>query len=196
MGAIFPNVAEHWNFAFALRSGVNAGSVSDLDVPFDHATLPPQASIGMGWSSGSDASTPVRLAADLLVDGPVKDGVSLEKILVDEVVPRGASASFSPRVGAEVDVWRDRLRLRGGTYYEPARTELTKPREHVTGGYELHLFELKALDGRAKFDLAWQMGLDVAPRYWRLALIGLNIWGTGHVGGVYVPVPEGGSPSP
>ena len=189
MGAIFPNVAEHWSFAFALRSGVQADTASDLDVPFDRATLPPEASIGVGWRSGADPSPAVRLAADLVVDGPVKDAVSLEKLLAGDVVPRGAKTSFSPRAGAEVEVWRDRLRLRGGTYYEPARTEGTKPRGHVTGGYELHLFELKALGGRAKFDLAWQMGLDVAPRYWRLALIGLNIWGSGAVGGVYEPKP-------
>ena len=187
LGAIFPNVAEHWSFAFAFRSGVHADTGSDLDVPFDRATLPLQGSVGVGWSTSSDVSHPVRVAADLVVDGPVNDAVSLEKLLAGAVVSRGAQATFSPRLGAEVEVWPDRLRLRGGTYYEAARTDLSTPRGHVTGGYELHLFELKALDGRAKFDLAWQMGLDVAPRYWRLALIGLNIWGTGRVGGVYVP---------
>jgi hypothetical protein len=187
VGAIFPNVADHWSFAFAFRSGVHADTGSDLDVPFDRASLPPQASIGVGWSTGSEVNVPVRVAADLLVDGAVKDAVSLEKLLIGEAVPRGTRTSFSPRAGAEVEVWRDRLRLRGGGYLEPVRTDLSEPRLHATGGYELHLFELRTLGGRAKFDLAWQMGLDVAPRYWRLALIGLNIWGTGAVGGVYVP---------
>ena len=193
LGAIFPNVADHWSFAFELRSGVHADTASDLDVPFDRATLPPQVGIGIGWASTVDATPALRIAGDLVVDGAVKDAVSLENLLADEVVARGAHATFSPRLGGEVEVWPDRLRLRGGTYYEAARTDLSKPRVHATAGYELHLFELKTLGGRAKFDLAWQMGLDVAPRYWRLALIGLNIWGTGRVGGVYTPpTPDAG----
>lgn len=191
IGAIFPNVAEHWNFAFAFRSGAHADTRSDLEVPFDRATLPPQGSIGVGWSSGPDTSPDMRFAADLVVDGPVEEAVSLEELLAGRVVTRGVDATFSPRVGAEVEVWRDRLRLRGGSYFEAARTASANPRVHTTAGYELHLFELETLGGRAKFDLAWQMGLDVAPRYWRLALIGLNIWGTGRVGGVYTP-PEAG----
>jgi hypothetical protein len=187
MGAIVPNVWEHWNFALTLRSGVSANTSSDLYVPFDRAAVAPQGSIGVGWSSSADARPDVRLAGDLVVDGPVENGVSLEKLLDDEVVPRGEHTTVSPRAGAEVEVWPDRLRLRGGGYLEPSRTDLSNARMHVTVGYELHLFELKALDGRAKFDLAWQMGADVAPRYWRFALIGLNIWGTGAVGGMYAP---------
>jgi hypothetical protein len=189
LGAIFPNVAEHWSFAFTLRSPVNANTASDLDVPFDRASIPYQVAIGTGWRGGSDADPAVRLAADLVVDGPVEDGVSLEKLLVGEIVRRGARASISPRAGAEVEVWRDHLRLRGGGYLEQARTDLSRARMHVTGGYEFHLFELSTLNGRAKFDLAWQMGVDLAPRYWRFALIGLNIWGSGNMGGVYVPEP-------
>ena len=187
VGAIFPNIGEHWNFAVALRSGVHADTHSTLDVPFDGASLPPQAAIGVGWSTGSDASVPVRLAADLVVDGAVEDAVSLEKLLVGEVVPRGENASISPRGGAEVEVWRDRLRLRGGGYLEAARTDLAASRPHATGGFELHLLELRAMDKRVKFDLAWQVGVDYAPRYLRFLFFGINVWGSGAVGGVYTP---------
>jgi hypothetical protein len=187
IGAIFPNVAEHWNFALALRSGVRAETRSTLEMPLDGARLPPQAAIGVGWSTGGDVNVPVRVAADLVVDGPVKDAVSLEKLLVGEIVPRGERASISPRGGAEVEVWRDRLRLRGGGYLEAARTDLAGSRPHATGGFELRLFEVESLGGRLKLDLAWQAGIDYAPRYLRLALLGLNLWGSGAVGGVYVP---------
>src|SRR6185436_6582965 len=93
VGAIFPNIGDHWNFAVALRSGVHAETHSTLDVPFDGASLPPQGAVGVGWSTRSDASVPVRLAADLVVDGPSKDAVSLEKLLIGEVVPRGEHPS-------------------------------------------------------------------------------------------------------
>ncbi len=187
MGAIVPNVWEHWNFALALRSGVHAETQSDQDVPFDGARVPPEAQVGVGWSTGSRVSHPVRVAADVVVDGALKDTVSLEKVLAGEIVPRGENPTISPRAGAEVEVWHDRLRLRGGTYLEPARTESSKSRGHATGGFEVHLIELRFLQDRVKFDLAWQMGADWAPRYLHTAFIGLNIWGSGAVGGAYAP---------
>jgi hypothetical protein len=185
VGAIFPNVGERWNFALTLRSGVRAHTGSALDVPFDGARLPPQIAAGVGWSN--DGRIPVRLAADLVVDGAVEDAVSLEKLLVGDVVARGARASVSPRAGAEVEVWRDRLRLRGGGYLEAARTDLSGARPHATAGFEVRLFELRALEERVKLDLGWQVGADYAPRYVRVVLLGLNLWGTGAVGGAYVP---------
>ncbi len=187
VGAILPNVAEHWNFALTLRSGVRARTRSTLDVPFDGARLPPQAVVAAGWANGTEHGVPVRLVADLVVDGRVKNGVSLEKLVVGETVARGGRISVSPRAGAEVEVWRDRLRLRGGGYLEAARTDLSGSRPHATGGFELRLFELRAFDGRVKLNLAWQAGADYAPRYLRTVLLGINLWSSGAVGGVYVP---------
>jgi hypothetical protein len=101
----------------------------------------------------------------------------------------------SPRLGAEVAVWRNRFRLRAGTYLEPSRTASAGPRPHVTGGGELRLFRVQALHGRVKLDLAWQVGADYAPRYFRGAWLGINIWQQGAVGGTYRTPAPGPAPS-
>lgn len=115
------------------------------------------------------------LSASLLVSGRVRDAVGVESFL-DQVVNRsGASVVFSPRFGAEAEVWENRLKTRGGLYLEPTRFATSTARAHVTLGMDLRLFRWDVF-GLWPEDFMWQVGgsLDVARRYltWGLSIGG------------------------
>lgn len=190
-GAVLTNWQEAWSFALTVRSGVSAGPMAGGYAGIDAAHLPPELIAGVGWSNVSylpeDSGVPVRFAADVVVDAPVQGAVALENVLQGQLVTRGGWYTVSPRVGAEVDVWRNRLRLRAGSYLEPSRTALAGPRPHATGGFELRLFRIKALKERIKLDLAWQIGVDYAPGYFHGAWLGINVWQQGQMGGQSAP---------
>ncbi|MDP2310208.1 MAG: hypothetical protein Q8P18_29600 [Pseudomonadota bacterium] len=190
LGAVFANWRQAWNFALTLRSGVAAGPVDGAYDGIDAARLPPEIIAGIGWSNLANlpeetGGIPVRLVADVAVDAPVPGAVALQTVFQGELIPRGGWYTVSPRLGAEVDVWRNRFRLRAGTYLEPSRTDLAGPRPHATGGFELRLFHVAAFKERVKLDLAWQIGVDYAPGYFHGAWVGINVWQQGQVGGQY-----------
>jgi hypothetical protein len=115
------------------------------------------------------------LSASLLVSGRVRDAVGVESFL-DQVVNRsGAAVVFSPRLGAEAEVWENRLKTRGGAYLEPTRFVTSNPRVHGTIGMDLRLFRWNVF-GLWPDDFMWQIGgsLDVSRRYltWGVSLGG------------------------
>jgi hypothetical protein len=97
---------------------------------------------------------------DLLVTGPVGGALGVEAALTNAARYRAALSrpyaapgdgvylaprldgrtTLSPRLGVETEVWHDRLKVRTGTYLEPARYEGTHWRLHFTSGVELRLF--------------------------------------------------------
>jgi len=185
VGAVMSDDSGGWNLGGVIRSPVRA-AVRESSLDIDTVALPWQASMGIAWvSRAANRSTrlPVRLAADLVVDGPVSDGVTLEPLLHDEVVPRGAGLSYSPRVGGELEVLPERLRLRGGSYIEPARSVDAEPRLHGTAGFEVKLFHLKLPWGLLDNDLTWEGSVDIADRYTNASWIGIGLWHRGVVGG-------------
>ena len=187
-GAILANWRQDWSFALALRSGVAARPVGTEAAGIERVRLPAGLLAGIGWSNVSSLPTgsggvPVRLVADVGVDGPVAGAWGLEGVWTGDPVARGGWITASPRVGAEVDVVRDQIRLRGGSYWEPSRTLLAGPRPHVTGGVGLSLFRIAAPREGIVLDLAWQAGVDVAPRYYRGAWLGFKVWQRGLGGG-------------
>jgi hypothetical protein len=106
------------------------------------------------------------LSASLVVSGRVRDAVGVESFL-DQVVNRsGASVVFSPRLGAEAEVWENRLKTRGGVYVEPTRFVTSNPRAHGTIGMDLRLLRWNVF-GLWPDDFMWQIGgsLDVSRRY-------------------------------
>ena len=115
------------------------------------------------------------LSTSLLISGRVRDGVGVESFL-DQVVNRsGASVVFSPRFGAEAEVWENRLKTRGGVYVEPTRFATSRPRAHATLGMDLRLTRWSVF-GLWPDDFMWQIGgsVDVSRRYltWGLSIGG------------------------
>jgi hypothetical protein len=67
---------------------------------------------------------------------------------------------ISPRLGVESEVVPHWLRLRAGTYYEPARTADSHSRIHATGGLDVKLFRFGLFGLLEPFDY-WQLSLAV-----------------------------------
>jgi hypothetical protein len=73
---------------------------------------------------------------------------------------------ISPRLGVESEVIPHHLRLRAGSYYEPALIAGTRSRVHGTGGFDVKLFEWSVFGLMEPFDY-WQLsiGADAARSY-------------------------------
>jgi hypothetical protein len=80
---------------------------------------------------------------------------------IEEVWTDGASdvrPIISPRIGLESEVVPHHLRLRAGSYYEPARIGLSPSRVHGTGGFDVRLFEWDVFGLIKPFDY-WQLSI-------------------------------------
>ncbi|HSP78293.1 MAG TPA: hypothetical protein VLQ93_07175 [Myxococcaceae bacterium] len=81
----------------------------------------------------------------------------------------GGSGVLQPRVGVEHETWPGRLRTRLGAFIEPSPFSEHLPRPHLTGGFELFLFqywEHWALT--ASFDVARRYSnFGISVGFWR-----------------------------
>lgn len=117
----------------------------------------------------------VLLSTSVLVSGRVRDAVGVESFL-DQVVNRsGGAVVYSPRFGAESEIWENRLKARAGAYLEPTRFATSDARLHGTFGMDLRLFRWNVF-GLWPDDFMWQLGgsVDVAHRYltWGVSVAG------------------------
>ncbi len=85
-------------------------------------------------------------------------------------------AVISPRLGLESEVVPHYLRLRGGSYYEPALIRGTQSRVHGTGGFDVKLFKWSVFGLLSPFSY-WQLsiGADAARAYLNTAF-SIGIW--------------------
>lgn len=117
----------------------------------------------------------VLISTSLLISGRVEDAVGVESFLDQRVNRSGESIVYSPRLGAESEIWENRLKVRGGAYLEPTRFASSSPRVHTTLGVDLRLFRWNVF-GLWPDDFMWQVGgsVDVAPRYltWGVSIAG------------------------
>ncbi|HJZ85806.1 MAG TPA: hypothetical protein VKN99_11580 [Polyangia bacterium] len=113
------------------------------------------------------------LAADVVVSGPVENGDGIAAFLNQQLQPSGRSASVSVRGGAEFEWVPGWLRVRAGSYWEPARFSDVSGRVHGTAGLDVRLFSFGLWNQpyRARLSLA----LDLAERYGNGAL-SLGFW--------------------
>ena len=123
------------------------------------------------------------LTVELLVTGPVRDGVSLARFLgqsqatgdVSVVGTSGAGVNFSPRIGVETEPIPGRMHTRTGTYYEPARIGDRVGRQHFTFGADVRLFTTTVWGLFPPTTLKAQGYADLSPRYQSVSL-GLGVW--------------------
>ena len=122
------------------------------------------------------------LAADLLVVGATDRGIGLESFLsqgrrTGERGPQasGEHPSFAFRVGLEGEPIPDQLRVRVGSYLEPARFEGVAPRLHATMGGDMKLFAFDLFGLVRPFELRLTAGLDIATAYRNLGL-SVGVW--------------------
>jgi hypothetical protein len=112
------------------------------------------------------------VAADLWIIGPSKNGYGLEKFGMQELQRSGSSTNVGARAGIETEALPGRLRLRAGTYWEPARFAGVSGRLHGTFGIEVRVFEFRAWGLRRG-----RIGMltDLAARYRNIGL-SVGLW--------------------
>jgi len=107
------------------------------------------------------------VAADVVIAGASKLAYGVEAFGMHELQRTGRDTAVSVRGGAEFEAFPGRLRLRAGSYWEPARYDDVPGRLHVTFGLELRVFEFFAW-GRRRGRISFTG--DVAERYRNMAL--------------------------
>lgn len=112
------------------------------------------------------------VAADLVVTGPSARGYGLEAFGMQELQRSGRATVVSARGGAELEWLPGRLRVRAGSYWEPARFEGVGGRVHATLGADVRVFEFR-LAGLRRGRISGTA--DVAARYRNLAL-SIGFW--------------------
>ena len=114
----------------------------------------------------------VTVVADLVATGASPNAYGLQAFGIHELERSGRHISWSMRGGAEYEWLPGRLRVRGGTYWEPGRFEGVDGRLHVTFGIEVRVFEFELWGPRRG-----QITLtgDGAPHYQNVAL-SLGFW--------------------
>ena len=86
------------------------------------------------------------VALDLVVTGALDNAYGLEAFGQHELERSGRDIAWSPRGGAEFELFPGRLRLRAGSYWEPQRYDGVPGRLHGTFGIELRLLQFNVLD--------------------------------------------------
>lgn len=162
--------------ATVVAPAVDGNVAGGLEV--ERAVMPAQGAVGVAWASVVGPTPlrrhPTRVAADLHVLGPVAGGRSPEAWTLGLDRARGQAVSLSPRLGAETEIWPGRLRLRAGSYLEPARNEGGQARVHGTGGIEVRVASLKVAGRR--WSLSYKSAVDLSRSYAQVQLIGLGFW--------------------
>lgn len=115
------------------------------------------------------------ISADFFIIGGTTDGVGIDSFVEQKRRSSGDGLSFGFRLGAETEIWSDRLKLRAGFYLEPPRYAGVPFRPHGTGGLELRLFRWDLFGYTDPFDLRASLTVDVAPGYLDIGA-GIGFW--------------------
>jgi len=117
----------------------------------------------------------VLVSAALVVSGEADEAVGVDSFLSQVVNRSGQAVVFSPRIGAESEVWPRLLKVRAGSYLEPTRFESSSPRWHATAGCDVRLIRWNVL-GLWPDHYLWRVSasVDVSERYfvWGLSIGG------------------------
>ncbi len=115
------------------------------------------------------------VAADLRLVGAVSDGMGLDAFGDDLWQRSGRHVSLGANTGAEWEAVPGRLRLRGGTYWEPGRFTDVRGRPHLTAGVEVGFFTFRFWWNK-RYRLRLGVTGDFAPRFGNAGL-SFGFWG-------------------
>ena len=117
----------------------------------------------------------VLVSADLVFVGATDQGIGLEAFLNQERIRSGQRPSLAFRIGAEGEPIPNQLRVRLGSYLEPARFSGVHPRLHATIGGDVKLFSFDIFGLVNPFELRLTASLDIAESY-RSVGISVGLW--------------------
>jgi hypothetical protein len=103
------------------------------------------------------------LASDVVITAPVDNAFGLEAFGDRRLQRSGRHTSVSLRGGAEYEWLPGRLRVRGGSYWEPGRFVGVSGRVHVTAGVEVRVFQFRLWGKPRRGRLS--LTADLAHRY-------------------------------
>jgi hypothetical protein len=123
------------------------------------------------------------LSVELLVTGPVANGVGIARFLAQSqamgemsaIGSSGSSVNFSPRFGVETEPIPGIMHSRAGSYYEPARLTGGVGRQHFTFGADVRLFTTTFFGLFPPTTYKAQAYADFSPRYQSVS-VGLGVW--------------------
>ena len=114
----------------------------------------------------------VTVTGDLVLTGSSVRGHGIEAFAMQQLQRSGSHVTMSPRAGVEVEAIPGRLRLRGGSYWEPERFAGVRGRIHGTFGLELRALEFRLWGlRRGKVGSTF----DIARRYRNIGL-SIGFW--------------------
>jgi hypothetical protein len=173
-----------------LRSRVEAQGCDPLDcagyILPERFAVPWSLGVGVAWRLGPDAwnqrvagdwrdERSLVLAADLWVFGPADpDGGASVGSFVDHRLQRAdPGVDLSLRLGLEYEWKPGWVRLRAGSYFEPARYEGVTGRVHGTFGFDVRLLSFGFWGDR--YRLRFSLAVDAARRYGN-GIASLGFW--------------------
>jgi hypothetical protein len=115
------------------------------------------------------------VALDVLFVGATDQGIGLEAFLNQERIASGQHPSLAFRVGAEAEPIPNQLRVRLGSYLEPARFMGVHPRLHGTVGGDLKLFSFDMFGLANPIETRLTASLDIAESY-RSVGVSVGLW--------------------
>jgi hypothetical protein len=123
-----------------------------------------------GWFRDEPSLT---VAADLVIVGASADAFGLEAFGMHELQRSGRHTALSLRGGADYEWLPGRLRVRGGSYWEPGRFEGVSGRLHGTFGIELRVLQFMLWGELRRGKLGFTA--DVASQY-KNAGFSIGLW--------------------
>lgn len=136
-------------------------------------SVPWEASAGVAWRRAATRwNRPIHanwrdersliVSGDVVLTGRTRDGQAFEAFLDQTQLPSGRGVNVSVRAGAEYEWLPGRLRVRGGSYWEPGRIEGMDGRLHVTAGVEWRFWQLRVWgdDYRLRLALTGDLSRD------------------------------------
>ncbi|MBD3271701.1 MAG: hypothetical protein GF384_04085 [Elusimicrobia bacterium] len=141
-------------YASAVKSNQDTEIISDqpyrvagLIIP-QEATIPTEIAVGTSYESVTSPflyGLPLLCAFEIKYFDKTENTYGVESFLEQKVQESGTSASYKIHAGVQVEVLPGRFRLRAGTYHEQSRFDGISPRQHVTGGGELRIWQFNLL---------------------------------------------------
>ncbi|SEU38173.1 hypothetical protein [Stigmatella erecta] len=136
----------------------------------------------IAWSPGrAERSVALRrakllLTGSVLISGAVSNAIGFESFLAQQIERSRRHVVVSPRIGAEIEPFENRLQVRAGSYLKPSRFDSFRPRLHGTAEGEVRLFRW-SVSGLTSPEASWRINgfIDFSRLYFGWG-IGAGIW--------------------
>jgi hypothetical protein len=187
VGAMLLPAGANWRWGLRASAPLGTSDVTSSCDPNNcrgyilptHVVIPWEVALGGAWRWGPSPwnrrpttrfrdEKALMVATDLVVLGKLSGAAGVEAFVARQLQRSGEAVSVSPRLGVEYEWIPGRLRVRGGSYWEPSRFQGVRGRVHGTVGAEVRLFAFQFWDLERRVSLS--LASDVAVSYANIGL--------------------------